>query len=69
MTLPPINPQNIARAFNEPTAEDWKERFAAVNAYIRTQIHIDLAGKSPKGWTFRRNSALMAFISIRPVRN
>ena len=49
MTLPPINPQNIARAFNEPTAEDWKERFAAVNAYIRTQIHIDLAGKIPEG--------------------
>lgn len=49
MTLPPINPKNIARAFNEPTAEDWKERFAAVNAYIRTQIHIDLAGKIPEG--------------------
>ena len=30
-------------------AEDWKERFAAVNAYIRTQIHIDLAGKIPEG--------------------
>ena len=42
LTLPPINPANIKRAFNEPTAEDWQERFAAVNAYINTQVHIDV---------------------------
>jgi lysophospholipase L1-like esterase len=45
MTLPPINPANIQKAFKEPTAEDWQERFAKVNAWIRQQVHIDLAGK------------------------
>jgi lysophospholipase L1-like esterase len=45
MTLPPINPANIKRAFNESTVTDWKDRFAAVNAWIRQQVHVDLAGK------------------------
>lgn len=43
LTLPPINPANIKRAFDEPTAEDWQEQFAAVNAYIKTQVYIDTA--------------------------
>ena len=43
MTLPPINPDNIAIAFNEETAGDWMTQFSLVNAYIRTQVHIDLA--------------------------
>lgn len=45
MTLPPINPANIQKAFREPTVDDWPARFAAVNAWIRQQVHIDLAGK------------------------
>jgi lysophospholipase L1-like esterase len=45
MTLPPINPANIKRAFGEPTTWDWMKRFAAVNAWIRQQVHIDLGGK------------------------
>ena len=43
LTLPPINPENIQKAFQEPTAEGWKEAFAEVNAFIRTQPHIDVA--------------------------
>ena len=43
MTLPPINPQNIWQAFQEITADDWSEQFEIVNAYIRTQPHIDSA--------------------------
>lgn len=48
LTLPAINPANIKRVFDQPTAEDWQEKFAAVNAYIRTQRHIDLATKIPE---------------------
>lgn len=48
MTLPPINPANIKRAFKEPTAENWQERFRKVNAWIRHQVHIDLAVKIPE---------------------
>lgn len=43
LTLPPINPQNIAKAFDEETADDWQDLFAEVNAYIRTQDYIDTA--------------------------
>lgn len=43
MTLPPINPAQIAKAFDQPTAADWQEKFAKVNAFIRTQPHIDTA--------------------------
>ena len=43
MTLPPINPENIEKAFQEPTAEGWKAAFQEVNAFIRTQPHIDVA--------------------------
>lgn len=45
MTLPPLNPANIQKAFDEPTAGDWKGQIAAVNAWIRQQVHVDLAGK------------------------
>ena len=41
LTLPPINPVNIQKAFDEPTADNWQDLFAEVNAYIRTQVHID----------------------------
>ena len=43
LTLPPINPANIKKAFDEPTSEGWENSFADVNAWIRTQPHIDTA--------------------------
>lgn len=43
LTLPPINPENIARAFDEPTDPRWREKFAAFNDYLRCQPHIDTA--------------------------
>ena len=43
LTLPPIHPAQIAKAFDQPTADDWQEKFAKVNAFIRTQPHIDTA--------------------------
>ena len=43
LTLPPINPAQIRKAFDQPTAPDWQEKLAKVNAFIRTQPHIDTA--------------------------
>lgn len=43
LTLPPVNPQNITRAFDEPTDPHWQEKFAAFNDYLRRQPHIDVA--------------------------
>lgn len=44
LTLPPINPGNIMRAFAEETVPDWRARFDAVNAFIRQQPYvIDIA--------------------------
>lgn len=43
MTLPPINPDNIARYYRESTYEGWRESVDRVNAYIRSQPHIDTA--------------------------
>ena len=43
LTLPPINPHNIKKIFNEPTAPDWQAQLQQVNEYIRTQVHIDAA--------------------------
>jgi lysophospholipase L1-like esterase len=37
LTLPPLNPERIQRVFNQPTADDWSEEIAKVNAYIKTQ--------------------------------
>lgn len=43
LTLPPINPTFIARAFQEATTPNWQVEFAAVNNFIRKQrYHIDL---------------------------
>ena len=42
LTLPPINPDNIKRAFDEPTAPDWQEQIQIVNDFIETQVHIDI---------------------------
>ena len=41
--ISPINPENIARAFDEPTADDWQTQFSLVNAFLRTEVHIDVA--------------------------
>ena len=43
LTLPPINPDNIKKVFNESTSPDWQEQIRLVNDYIRTQVHIDVA--------------------------
>lgn len=43
LTLPPINPENIKRAFDEDTDPDWPEKFAVFNDYLRQQPHIDTA--------------------------
>ena len=43
LTLPPINPENIARTFDEPTVDDWQLQFALVNDFLRKEIHIDVA--------------------------
>ncbi len=44
LTLPPINPDAIARVFQEETSPEWKEQFALVNAFLRQQRYvIDIA--------------------------
>lgn len=48
MTLPPINPENIQKAFHEPTYEGWKDSFDEVNAFIRGEVHIDTAAPFEK---------------------
>lgn len=45
LTLPPINPANIEKAFDEPTDENWRQSFAQVNAFLRSQDHIDVAAQ------------------------
>lgn len=43
LTLMPVNPENIQRAFRAPTDERWKQKLEKVNAFIRRQEHyIDL---------------------------
>ena len=43
LTLPPINPDNIKKAFDQPTAPDWQKQIRLVNDFIRNQEHIDVA--------------------------
>lgn len=45
LTLPPINPKNIQKAFNQETDENWQQKFGDVNNYIKNQTHIDLGKK------------------------
>lgn len=42
LTLPPINPDNIKKVFDESTAPDWQEEMRMVNGFIRMQVHIDV---------------------------
>ena len=45
LTLAPINPDNIKKVFDQGTSNSWQENFDEVNAFIRTQAHIDTAGE------------------------
>lgn len=47
LTLPPMNPGNIALVFQEKTVDDWAARVALVNDYIRSHVHIDVAKAIP----------------------
>ena len=49
LTLLPINPDNIKKCFDEPTCDNWQEKFAKVNEYIRSQIHVDVLAAMPFG--------------------
>ncbi len=49
LTLLPINPTNIEKCFNEPTAPGWQQEMRKVNAFIRSQHHIDVAAAMPFG--------------------
>ncbi|WP_371381282.1 SGNH/GDSL hydrolase family protein [Sporomusa aerivorans] len=42
LTLPPINPENIEKVFNESTVPDWNNKMKIVNEFIRSQIYIDI---------------------------
>lgn len=43
LTIVPINPENIQKYYVDVTYSGWKESVDKVNAYIRTQPHIDTA--------------------------
>ena len=43
LTLPPINPDNIWKAFKEETTADWQAKFVRVNEYIQQQTYVDSA--------------------------
>ncbi|MEN6567440.1 MAG: GDSL-type esterase/lipase family protein [Veillonellales bacterium] len=46
LTLPPVNPERIARVFNQPTTDNWQEELAKVNQYIKAQTYsIDIYAK------------------------
>lgn len=40
LTIPPINPDRIKRVQNSPTAEDWQEQTAIVNAFLKQQKYV-----------------------------
>ncbi len=43
LTVPPINPDNIKKVFNESTTPNWQKQIRLVNEFIQTQVHIDVA--------------------------
>lgn len=44
LTLPPINPDAIMNAFEEPTVANWRDEFDTVNYFIKQQpYYIDIA--------------------------
>ncbi len=42
LTVPPLCPDNIKKAFNQDTFWGWREAIAAVNEYIAAQVHVDI---------------------------
>lgn len=42
LTVPPVNPGNIRKAFDDATIDDWEYQTARVNSYVRSQVHIDI---------------------------
>lgn len=42
LTVPPVNPENIEKAWHMPTVWDWQDQIELVNEYIKTQIYIDI---------------------------
>ncbi len=49
LTLPPVNPDNIKKVFNEPTAPDWQKEMNLVNNFIRKQVYIDISAEMKYG--------------------
>ena len=45
LTLPSINPDNIKKVFDQPTASGWQLQMRLVNDFIRTQVHVDVANE------------------------
>ena len=42
LTIPPFHPEHIAAAFDQDTDLGWKDAVAEVNAYIYSEVHIDI---------------------------
>lgn len=42
LTVPPVNPGNIKKTFDDETAPDWEWQIGRVNRYVRSQVHIDI---------------------------
>lgn len=42
LTVPPLNPNNISAAFDQDTDWGWKDAVEEVNAYIESEVHIDI---------------------------
>ncbi len=42
LTIPPFHPDHIAAAFDQDTDWGWKDAVAEVNAYIDSEVHIDV---------------------------
>lgn len=42
LTVPPVNPDNIEKAWSQPTVWDWQSQIELVNEYVKSQVHIDI---------------------------
>lgn len=42
LTIPPFNPDNVYRAFQAETVDDWQDEVYRVNEYIKEHEHIDI---------------------------
>ncbi|WP_075573076.1 SGNH/GDSL hydrolase family protein [Megasphaera coli] len=59
LTIPPVNPGNIYRAFKYDTVADWQYQTALVNEYIRGHVHIDITdGMADSDGNLRNELAL-----------